>query len=236
MKEYIHIEELPIPIHVQSYKNSKSIKIIYKDGYLKVTKPKWYLTVKIKKYLKENAKDIYNNYLQNETKTGQISNILYKGKMFDIVINKIKENKIFINLKDNYFEVDIYEKIEAEKIDYFIKQALNNILKQLSKTYIIKNVEEISKIIGIEYNKIAIKDCRTIWGSCSSKGNLNFNFRLICMPNWVMESIIVHELCHRKYLNHNKDFWSLVYTYYPKEKYIQAKKWIKENMKELNKI
>lgn len=245
MKEFMQVEGIPIPIHIQSYKNCKSIKILYKEGYLKVTKPKWYLTYNIKKYLKDNAKQIYDKYLTiiNEnslllkgSKIGVITKILYKGEMFDIVINKIKENKVFVIKKDYCFEVNIYEHTESDNVNKIINNVLKNELFELSKTYIIDKTQEISKKTGIKYNQIRIKDCKTIWGSCSSIGNLNFNYRLIHMPEWIVESIIIHELCHRRYLNHSKEFWNFVYTYYSEEKYYEAKKWIKANLKEINKI
>ena len=244
MKEYLKIDEIDIPITIQSYKNSKTVKILYKSGYLKITKPKWYSNREIIKYLKQNSKEIYDKYLNyieedsiglTDTKSGQISKVLYKGKEYAIIIKKIPEQKISIDLKDGYFEINIYERIDNENnFNELVKQSLINIMKQLAKQYIPNRVYEISKEININYGDIHIKDCKTMWGSCSSKGNLNFNFRLISMPLWVIDTIIIHELCHRKVMKHNEEFWKLVYTYCKKETYDNAKKWIKENEKIIN--
>ncbi len=81
-----------------------------------------------------------------------------------------------------------------------------------------------AKIIGVKYNKIFIKDQKTRWGSCSSQGNLNFNFRLVMGPLFVLDYIIIHELCHIVHPNHSRAFWTLVHKHCPK--YKEAKKWL----------
>ncbi|MEK7103104.1 MAG: M48 family metallopeptidase, partial [Patescibacteria group bacterium] len=60
------------------------------------------------------------------------------------------------------------------------------------------------------HTSVRIKDIRTKWGSCSSKGNLNFNYKLQFLPTHLIDYIVVHELCHLKQLNHGKEFWNLV--------------------------
>ena len=67
----------------------------------------------------------------------------------------------------------------------------------------------------------------TRWGSCSSKGNLNFNCLLLLAPPEVLDSVVVHELCHRKEMNHSPAFWREVYRVFPK--YDEADRWLKEN-------
>ena len=77
------------------------------------------------------------------------------------------------------------------------------------------------------YGKVTIRDQKTRWGSCSSRGNLNFNWRLLLMPEAIMDYVIVHELAHRREMNHSAAFWQVVETYMPD--YRDRLQWLKEN-------
>ena len=88
-------------------------------------------------------------------------------------------------------------------------------------------VEKYAQILGVSYGRITIRSQRTRWGSCSSKGNLNFNCLLTQVPEQVMDYVIVHELCHRIEMNHSKRFWMLVEQIMPD--YKMHRKWLKDN-------
>lgn len=90
-----------------------------------------------------------------------------------------------------------------------------------------QRVDYYAQLVGVGYNRIAIKDTRTRWGSCSGDGNLNFSYKLILMPMEILDYVVVHELCHRIYMNHSKEFWSEVERVIPD--YKERRKWLKEN-------
>lgn len=93
--------------------------------------------------------------------------------------------------------------------------------------YIPKRVEYYAPLVGVDYGRITIRNQKTRWGSCSGKGNLNFNCLLMLAPVEVIDYVVVHELCHRIQMNHSKAFWSEVERVLPD--YKSAKKWLKDN-------
>lgn len=90
-----------------------------------------------------------------------------------------------------------------------------------------KRVAYFAPIVGVTYGRITIRNQKTRWGSCSGKGNLNFNCRLMKAPPEVLDYVVVHELCHRIEMNHSPRFWKEVERVMPD--YRRHKKWLKEH-------
>ena len=88
-----------------------------------------------------------------------------------------------------------------------------------------------AQVLGVSYNRIAIRCQKTRWGSCSSKKNLNFNCLLLYAPEEVLDYVVIHELAHLRYMNHSKDFYALVASICPDYKACQ--KWLREHGGEL---
>ena len=99
-------------------------------------------------------------------------------------------------------------------------------LYQKAKDIIPKKVHFYASKMGVTYGRITIRCQRTRWGSCSSKGNLNFNCLLALVPPEVLDYVVVHELCHRKELNHSARFWNEVERILPD--YKTRRSWLKE--------
>ena len=90
-----------------------------------------------------------------------------------------------------------------------------------------EKVRHYAPLVGVDYGRITIRNQRTRWGSCSSKGNLNFNCLLMLLPDDVIDSVVVHELCHRKHMNHSAQFYAEVEKVFPE--YKRCNKWLNEN-------
>ena len=88
-------------------------------------------------------------------------------------------------------------------------------------------VAYFQQFTGGNYTSITIRDQKTRWGSCSGRGTLSFNWRLILAPPEILDYVVVHELCHLTHMNHSKEFWSLVGSVIPDYKI--RRKWLKEN-------
>ncbi len=120
----------------------------------------------------------------------------------------------------------ILKQAGGEKPQPFTEKELN-VLKKKAKEIIPPMVSEIANEMGIDYGRITIRAQKTVWGSCTSKGNLNFNCLLMLVPENVQRYVIVHELAHRREMNHSQKFWALVANYHPT--YISDRRYLKKD-------
>ncbi len=142
--------------------------------------------------------------IPNRTSNRQLKAFVEKHR--DWIIRKYDEASEQSRSKENVnLKIPDYEELRgSERI--IIKQKFS------------EKTDYYANLMGVNYGKITIRNQKTRWGSCSSKGNLNFNYKLYYMPERLMDYVIVHELAHLKYMNHSKEFWRVVETYYPSYK------------------
>jgi len=165
-----------------------------------------------------NGKEI-NYQLKSSCQFKRISLKIYGDGLF--VVSKPKIVGIsfvekFIKSKSNW----IMEKLEKLSIKNNCIKPIERrerylINKELARNLIEKKVKYFSQIYGFSCNKISIRNQSTRWGSCSKKGNLNFNYKIMFLPDNIVDYIIIHELCHLKEFNHSNRFWNLVNSIIP---------------------
>ncbi len=114
-------------------------------------------------------------------------------------------------------EIGPIEPFTAAQIEELAARALDTIPPR---------VAELAEIVGVTYGRITIRNQVSRWGSCSAKGNLNFNCLLMLCPERVVDYVIIHELCHRRHMNHSSDFWAMVEKYCPDLK--ESKAWLRD--------
>jgi len=143
-------------------------------------------------------------------------------------------------LSENIIERFIIEKSNwvVSRIEHFKNTPKPVFLKGTKKDYaqykeqalvlVKKRIDYFNKIYNFKFNKVNIKNQKTRWGSCSKKGNLNFNYRIVLIGDRLADYIIVHELCHLKEFNHKQKFWNLVEKTIPD--YLKIKKELKEGV------
>lgn len=131
----------------------------------------------------------------------------------------------FIRKKSAWILKNIERFKSRERSSLLLKAGKRDYKKLKEKARILAHnkVEEFNKFYGFKYNKISIRNQRSRWGSCSLKKNLNYNFRLIYLPENLANYIIIHELCHLKEMNHSRRFWKLVEKTVPDHKEMRKK-------------
>ncbi|MCX7747613.1 MAG: M48 family metallopeptidase [Clostridia bacterium] len=128
----------------------------------------------------------------------------------------LQENSIVITLPSDLSEEERTNRIKLELWDFY---------KNQTAQYIKKNIEFFSRKLGVKPAKVLIKGQKKRWGSCSSKGNININWKIIMAPPHIIDYLLVHELAHLKEMNHSKSFWKLVESVLPDFK--ERSKWLK---------
>ena len=176
---------------------------------------------------------------------------LIRSKRKSISIEISREAKIIVRapLKMRKENVELFLLMKSKWIEEHLKNMENRIkddkkplsneeiinLKKLANKEIPIRVEYYAKLMGVDYEKIAIRSQKTRFGSCSNNKNLNFNLAIMLMPSEIMDYVIVHELAHIKEMNHSKSFWLEVEKIIPN--YKECRAYLKENgIKYINQI
>ncbi|SJZ82649.1 M48 family metallopeptidase [Selenihalanaerobacter shriftii] len=156
----------------------------------------------------------------------------YLGRRYRLKVTTKDIQGVSLRLYQGKFQIEVSNKITKEDRRELIHQEVINWYKKHAATKLEERVNKYKKQVGKEPAKIKIKEQKKRWGSCSSLGNLNFNWKIIMAPMSVVDYIVVHELAHLKYPNHSKDFWDLVGTIIPN--YKEKQEWLRINGKQLN--
>lgn len=175
-------------------------------------------------------KDVKVNIIRSDRKTLSIQ--LKPGEIIARAPLRMKDKEIysFIESKKSWIEKNLAKIEKREKAISEVKPFTEdeiNALAEKAKQIIPERVRYYAPKIGVTYNRITIRCQRTRWGSCSSKGNLNFNCLLALFPIEVIDSVVVHELCHRKHMNHSLQFYAEVEKVFPE--YKKWHKWLSDN-------
>ena len=154
--------------------------------------------------------------------------ILYRGNLLPVnVLSNNRVGNVSISAKTASLDVSIHPYLKGKMTETDLKKVIRNWLENEARRVIPAKVMEWGEKTSLYPDRVRIKDQRSRWGSCSSKRNINLNWRLIMAPDTVMEYVIVHELCHLQVPNHSKTFWALVAHTIPD--FHVSKNWLKEH-------
>ena len=137
-----------------------------------------------------------------------------------------REAEAFLESKRPWVEAHLAKLAQRPALPSLSQEECNALARKAAED-LSQRVKTYAPLVGVDFGRIAIRSQRIRWGSCSAKGNLNFNCLLMLCPEAVRNYVVIHELCHRKELNHSPRFWAEVAKVCPD--YASHRKWLKEN-------
>ena len=160
-----------------------------------------------------------------EKKLKSGDSIPYLGRHLKVVERHNPSTPVSVRLEKNRLLVNL------DSQNGRLNMVLEWWYRQQAEILIKKRADELCSLLVVTYGRLSIRRAKTRWGSCSRKGNLNFNWKLLMVPESVINYVIIHELAHLKEMNHSKNFWKLVAEHCPQWR--QHRQWLKEQEAEL---
>lgn len=215
-------------------KRTTAISVSREKGVI-VSAPQWVPEFIVRNFVAEKAPWILKqlNRLnsapqakQKEYTSGELH--LYFGEEYPLIIQPSSYAvKPRINFIYNQFEAVVPKLLSPSKQKLLLKLAMLDWYLVNGKRIITDKVNYFTEKLGVPYNRITLKKVSSIWGSCSRRGNLNFNRKLIMAPHKIVDYVVIHEVCHLKEHNHSSAFWKLVASFDPDFK--AHRKWLHDN-------
>jgi len=157
---------------------------------------------------------------------------LFMGENYPLMVQEHEGRSNSVDLTNNQFLVLLHKDTPEKQRREVIQRTLERWYISRAKELIQERLELYIPKISVQVNMVRLKNQKTRWGSCSQKGNLNFNWKLVMAPTAIVDYVVVHELCHLRQMNHSKEFWQLVAMYIPD--YKERRKWLKDYGLKLN--
>ena len=175
---------------------------------------------------------LQNKQLRTERELVSGVKLPFQGKDFTLGVSEYDGRYTRVTIEGELFVVYINKNLPLNKRQEEIRRGLERWYVIQAKEIFHNRLEVYRDKLGLNFNQVRLKNQKTRWGSCSSKGNVNLNWRLVMSPTFVMDYVIVHELCHLKFMNHSHEFWQLLESLIPD--YKVRKLWLKKHGIELS--
>lgn len=221
-----------ISVEVVRSRKRKTASIQVNDGLIKAIVPEQLPALTIAEIIRKRAswirRKLHEQSLvvvpsKKEFVSGE--SITYLGRDYRLKVSRGIERGI--TLQGKYLEV----KVSADADEASIRKVVVNWYKRQAQRRLAEKSNRYAKIMRVAPNSISVKDYKARWGSCSTKGDISFNWRIIMAPHHIVDYVVIHELCHLKHHNHSPDYWRAVRREYPD--YEASRQWLKYNANQL---
>lgn len=150
--------------------------------------------------------------------------VLYKGLEYALKISHADHTTLHLDSNNHRLHIHLPKHLDRHDE---LREILANWYKQRALAYFLERVEHYAPRVGAWPKRVKVRRCKSRWGSCSTLGNINFNWLLIMAPTPVIDYVVVHELCHLLEHNHSPAFWHQVALAMPD--YREHKQWLKSH-------
>ncbi|MDF2614703.1 MAG: family metallopeptidase [Clostridia bacterium] len=192
--------------------NRKTIAIhVDEEANVIIKVPKYLTLSEVNQFVKKNESWIKNRVhqqmvMKQNNDWRMTKKILYLGEYINILIKPCVYYKTQVILANGQLIVEP----AVGSTDKDVGQLIENFYKKEAKEILTVMTQQYASLLRVKYNKITVRKQKTRWGSCSSKGNLSYNIKILCASREMIEYIVLHEVMHLKYFNHGKDFWKSI--------------------------
>jgi predicted metal-dependent hydrolase len=228
----ISIAGKTIPYKIRVSTRARRLRITVSACGVTVTLPNGVPQREAERFLQQNAVWL-NAQLERSSRLAKPSPlpadvILWHGEAVQLQRIEEADRKSRVKVEESKGRLKVYMP-DGSKAS--TRLAAETWMRSNARAEIEQVVMEQARRMNARPKAISIRDQRTRWGSCSSRGNLAFNWRLVMTPPGVLQYVVVHELAHLFELNHSKDFWDIVAKYFPD--YKKARTWLRKNASSL---
>lgn len=233
----LNIQGTIIPYEERKNSRSKRLSLRIGPDKVRVTAPCKATRREIREFVRANQDWILAHWLKIQEELFQIPERQYQdgetlsvlGQSLELKILKVNQKTIRLRYlqEEKRIEIRLPEGIAQEDQNEAIREILEKGMKRKAREVFQAKLNKLSAQMGVSYKAFRLKEQKTRWGSCSSKGNINLNWRVILAPERVVDYLIIHELAHLKHMNHSPAFWDVVGQYCPE--YNACRHWLKVN-------
>lgn len=199
----------------------KNIYISIQDGEVVVKAP-WYVTAEQIQSVVENKRKWIMNALEKYSVSPRKAKEYCEGERFQILGKSYVLSIYFqmtnkAELKVNNESIDIILPLDYAKKDnsQLVSKLIDKMYYMIAEKEVEASMEKMRKLTGLAPEEYRIKKTKTLWGSCSSNRKITINQNLMMYSKKAIDYVVLHEICHLRYMNHSKKFWDMVATYMP---------------------
>lgn len=213
----------------------KTLSVVIRHAKVKVMVPDFVSDAQVNSFVNERHEwiveklNLQQQYVaqkqQFEKQYTEGETFLYFGN--EIYLHLVSAGRSWVDLHGLQLVVAVSDKVAQSKRNDTIKRLITNWYKKQLTLYVSPKMHEQAMLMGVDFKELKVRSYKRRWGSCTAQGVVSFNLLLAMAPKFVIDYVILHELCHRVHMNHSSDFWALVATYCPD--YKLAKVWLKDH-------